>query len=257
MKKKTFQRTCATLLALALLLACTGAVAEKATLTDLGTFPLTTDEGASFSVMMPQYASQDPNTAWITGVYEDMTGVHVNWTVVPSDAWKQKRALAFASGELPDVIAGMDTANLTVTDEQQYASQGMLIGLNDLIENNTVYLKQILNENPSYRKLLAQDNGEIYSLPCLAVCYHCNYSQKMFINKTWLDNLGLEMPTTIEEYYNVLVAFKEQDANGNGDPNDEIPLITCNGGWHVDLDGFLMCAFIYSDPDTKMAVEDG
>jgi putative aldouronate transport system substrate-binding protein len=65
------------------------------------------------------------------------------------------------------------------------------------------------------------------------------------------------MPTTTDEFYNVLKAFKEQDANGNGDPDDEIPLITCTEGWHVDLDGFLMCSFIYSDPDTKMSVEDG
>lgn len=38
------------------------------------------------------------------------------------------------------------------------------------------------------------------------------------IRKDWLENLGLEMPTTLEEYHKVLLAFKEQDANGNGDP---------------------------------------
>lgn len=45
-----------------------------------------------------------------------------------------------------------------------------------------------------------------------------------FINKAWLDRLGMEMPTTVDEWYEVLKAFKEQGANGNGDPNDEIPL---------------------------------
>lgn len=48
----------------------------------------------------------------------------------------------------------------------------------------------------------------------------------LFINKKWLDHLKLEVPTTTEEYYQVLKAFQEQDANGNGDPNDEIPLDT-------------------------------
>ena len=43
---------------------------------------------------------------------------------------------------------------------------------------------------------------------------------RAWINQTWLDNLGLEMPTTPEELYTVLKAFKEQDANGNGDPGD-------------------------------------
>ena len=46
----------------------------------------------------------------------------------------------------------------------------------------------------------------------------------MFINQQWLDNLGLEMPTTFSELKEVLIAFKEQDANGNGDANDEVPL---------------------------------
>ena len=47
---------------------------------------------------------------------------------------------------------------------------------------------------------------------------------KTWINQTWLNNLDLEMPQTTEELYEVLKAFKEQDANGNGDPNDELPL---------------------------------
>lgn len=46
----------------------------------------------------------------------------------------------------------------------------------------------------------------------------------VYLNKTWLDNLGLTYPETVEELYTVLKAFKEQDANGNGDPNDEIPI---------------------------------
>ena len=41
-------------------------------------------------------------------------------------------------------------------------------------------------------------------------------SQKMFIYEPWLDALGLEMPTTTEEFYKVLVAFRDMDPNGNG-----------------------------------------
>lgn len=45
----------------------------------------------------------------------------------------------------------------------------------------------------------------------------------MFINKVWLDKLGLKVPATFDEYYTVLKAFKERDPNGNGKA-DEIPL---------------------------------
>ena len=39
----------------------------------------------------------------------------------------------------------------------------------------------------------------------------------MYINQTWLDNLGLEVPTNMDELEEVLIAFKEGDPNGNGD----------------------------------------
>ena len=67
------------------------------------------------------------------------------------------------------------------------------------------------------------------------------YGNKPYIRKTWLDALGLEIPTTVEEYHNVLKAFKEQDANGNGDPNDEIPYSCRNKGdsiWNATYGSF-------------------
>ena len=67
-----------------------------------------------------------------------------------------------------------------------------------------------------------------------------------YINTQWLERLGLEMPTTMEELKAVLIAFRDQDANGNGDPNDEIPfdfcdsfnktqLINCAASWGLPL----------------------
>ena len=64
----------------------------------------------------------------------------------------------------------------------------------------------------------------------------------LYIRQDWLDHLGLEMPKTVDELYDVLVAFKEQDANGNGDPGDEIPLATKNGIWQLY---YLMTGFGY------------
>lgn len=228
---------------------------EEATLNALGEFPLC-DTEQSFSIMMAPYGDSDPKTAWVTEEYQKKTNVKIDWMLVPVDGWKDKRSVTFASGDLPDVVAGMDTYNLSAADELQYSTQGMLVPMNDVIDKNSIHLKKYMEENPMTKKLIAQNDGEIYALPGLAVCYHCNFSQKMFINKTWLDNVKMPIPTTTDEYYNVLKAFKEQDANGNGDKNDEIPLITCTSGWHVDLDGFLMNAFTYSDPDTRLAVED-
>ena len=73
-----------------------------------------------------------------------------------------------------------------------------------------------------------------------------SFITNIMINKTWLERLGLEKPTTLEEFEKVLTAFKEQDANGNGDPNDEIPMSFKFLGSQRDIGGFFG-AFGYAD----------
>ena len=65
----------------------------------------------------------------------------------------------------------------------------------------------------------------------------------MWINKEWLDRIGSKMPLSVEDFYDVMVAFKHYDANGNGDLDDEIPLGTLWVGASYELDGFLMNPF--------------
>ena len=72
-------------------------------------------------------------------------------------------------------------------------------------------------------------DGTIYTLPQVNSGAELRVARKLFINKKWLENVNMEVPTTTEELYQLLKAFKEQDANGNGDPNDEIPL--CSQDW--------------------------
>ncbi len=74
-----------------------------------------------------------------------------------------------------------------------------------------------------YKDLITAPDGNIYALPQVNECYHCMYQQRMWIYKPWLDKLGLKMPTTTDEFYEVLKAFKTKDPNGNGKA-DEIPL---------------------------------
>jgi putative aldouronate transport system substrate-binding protein len=224
-------------------------------LSPVGTFPIVKQQ-QTFSIMMPWSGTAPVDDSWVNKDYEKKTNVKIKWITVPNDGWKEKRSIMFASGDLPDVVAGMDTLNLTASDELQYASQGLLIPLDSMLEKDAPNLSKLMSADPSIKKLISQDDGNVYSLPCVADCYHCNYSQKMWINKTWLDKLNLKLPTTTDEYEQVLKAFKTQDPNGNGKA-DELPLVTCTGGWHVDLDGYLMCAFTYSDPDTKLALQDG
>ena len=84
-------------------------------------------------------------------------------------------------------------------------------------------VQNMFNEKPDTKVIATQSDGKIYGLPKYQRFWPATASRQ-FINQQWLDQLGLSMPTTWDELYEVLVAFKEKDANGNGDPNDEIPM---------------------------------
>ena len=186
----------------------------------------------------------------------ERTGVSFEWLVSPADQYKEKLNLMMASGEKMDLIipGNNAAARLTKVEEFKYASQGMLTPLNEYIDHSSKYVKELYESDPAYYEAMTAPDGKIYSFQTVHTAerpgtYHGTASYKMWLNTTWLDRLGLEMPTTTEEFYNVLKAFKEQDANGNGDPNDEIPLSTCTSGANVQIDGFLMNAFTYNDPN--------
>ena len=82
-------------------------------------------------------------------------------------------------------------------------------------------------------------------MPFWEECYHCSMAMKMWINTEWLKAVGMEMPTTTEEFEKVLVAFRDQDPNGNG-KKDEIPLTGFIKSWNGEPWNFLMNAFIYN-----------
>ncbi|MEG1125811.1 MAG: extracellular solute-binding protein [Oscillospiraceae bacterium] len=149
---------------------------------------------------------------------EKETNVKINWTMSPREGWNEKKGLLFA-GELPDAFYGQ--AILTDVDVIKYGSQGMLIPLEDYIEKYAPNVKKLL-ENETYRKQLTAPDGHIYALPSLTELSPRTHD-KLFINKTWLDKLNLPVPTTPEEFEKTLQAFADNDMNGDGSKDDEIP----------------------------------
>lgn len=179
-------------------------------------------------------------TVWL----EEKTGVHVNWITAPQESAVDVLNMMLASNDLPDIIFGVQVS--TASEELFGTAEHMFLPLNDLIENNAPIFKSILDARPEVKDSITALDGNIYSLPSLQDCYHCGYSQKMWINQDWLTKLNLEMPTTTDEFYDVLVAFRDLDPNGNG-LKDEIPLIGAkeNEGWYQSVTGFLLNAFVY------------
>jgi putative aldouronate transport system substrate-binding protein len=163
----------------------------------------------------------DWNNILIWNTYKDMTKIDVNWTQIPGDSLAEKRNLALAGGDLPDVFYASRMPN---TDLLKYGSQGVFLPLNDLIDKYAPNFKKLMDENPAIKKAITFPDGNIYSLPNL---YDPNFTSLLmnatpWINKKWLDELGMKEPTTTDEFYQYLKAVKGTDLNKNG-KNDEVP----------------------------------
>ena len=165
----------------------------------------------------------DPNDMEIYKILEEKTGVEVEWQVYSAATWEDKKNLILSSGDLPDVFY-MNAVN--VNDVTKYAPQGMFLDLTDYIEEYCPNLKKAFEEMPEYKNIcINPDDGKIYSIGRAVEREVMYTSGLLYINKKWLDQLGLPVPKTVDEYYDALKAFKENDMNGNVDKGDEIPFV--------------------------------
>ena len=185
---------------------------------------------------------------------EEVTNIDFVFELIPTESSAEKLGLMLNSGDYPDMFwsTGMTDAMIS----RFGMDEGMFLPLNDLIDEHANFFKKyVMDAYPATVGIMTQLDGNIYSLPDVNDCYHCKYSNKFWINQAWLDNLGLEMPTTLDELYDVLVAFRDQDANGNGDPTDEIPLAgDYKDGWYTNVENPIMNAFCYYTLDLDTTV---
>jgi putative aldouronate transport system substrate-binding protein len=215
-------------------------------------FPLA--ESATLSILTSAEATstQNPDEKVIYQRIQEETNVDVDWTCYVKDQFIDKRNLVLVKGDgMPDIILNADMGTLDIL---KYGNQGVIVPVDDLIEQYMPNLKKVLDENPSYRKLITAPDSHIYSFPWIEQLGTGKEAIQAiggmpFINKTWLDQLGLAMPTTTEELESVLTAFKENIPNA-------IPMSFRINGGNEDL-GFILGAFGYGDnPDHVMVDEN-
>ncbi|MEG1290920.1 MAG: extracellular solute-binding protein [Lachnospiraceae bacterium] len=242
-------------LAAGILSGCGNSKKEVEVLTDVS-FPLEKTASLSFITNASAKSTQKPNERAIFQRLQEETNVEIDWTCYTSDQFADKKNLALSSGDnLPD---GLFNAGMNNNDLLRYAKQGVIIPVEDLITDYMPNLNQILEENPEYKTMITAPDGHIYSFPWIEqLGFGKEAIQAIgdipYINKKWLDELGLKVPTTTEELTTVLKAFRDKSPEGK---KDIIPMsfIVNNG----DQDpGFLLGAFGYGDnPDHIMVTDD-
>jgi putative aldouronate transport system substrate-binding protein len=143
------------------------------------------------------------------------TGLRWNVEEVSSAGWTEKVSVVFASNDLPDLFTGGIPNLVNFTDQ--------CVDITDMLPKYMPFTADFLmNRYPSVTRAEAF-SGRLYSLPGVRINNVYPSLGLWHINTTWLKNVGMGIPQTTDELYAVLKAFKEKDANGNGDLNDEIP----------------------------------
>lgn len=241
-------------LALALVLSCVPALAEV-TVNKAGEFPITS-EVVTFDVWMEGGSDQDwTNNGWLKET-EAITNIAINVITSSAADALTKRNLLLASGEYPDMFLTDWTAIFTQADVMQFGvKEEILVPITPFLEEYGQEINSIFEYNPIFKTTSTAPNGEIYGVARFSECYHCSAYPKMYIRQDWLDALGLEMPTTTEEFRDVLTAFVTQDPNGNGEA-DEIGL-TGATTWNTMLEYCLLgWSFQQIKPDFWLYLDD-
>ncbi len=265
MKKKVFAVILAALLSASVFSGCgsepggSGSESSGSTEKEHVGYTMPLKESATISIM----CSENPNGESLpkTDVwkeFEKMTNVKIDWDLIEPVDYQQVASVRLSAGsDLADIVVlpGNDI-------DMKYQSSGLFVPLNDLIDTYGVNVPKRFEDNPAMKAQLTNDEGKIYFL-CSRQMPSCVPRQLMF-NMDWLEEIDAEVPTTTDEFYEVLKKFKENDLNHNGQ-KDEIPFtgvytslqVVIGGSFGLDLDndftvddeGVVTCSLI--DPNLK------
>ena len=201
-----------------------------------GTEAAAEKEPITFQIAASKHAlsqCDDFNDKVVFQMAEEATGVHIDWITIEDGASEKVNALLTA--DLPDAFLG------TVNENQIAASMDSFMDVSGLLDT---YAPHVVADYSKMQEngidLLTWPDGSIRSLMTgLEVNYENDGEAIMYINTEWLDKVGMEVPTTVDELYEVLCAFRDNDMNGNGDPDDEIPMEMTTANWAAQFNNLL------------------
>lgn len=195
---------------------------------------------------------RDLNTNYYKEWLEEKSGLSIRFKIVSEEQSEQYLKLMFLSenSDLDAVFFDRTSEGFSISQEeiQDYAKAGYILPLDDYIFNRQSNLGKILAEFTEYDliKAMSDKDGHIYYMPSLNTAQLTGRYQVLWMNTSWLKNLGLKIPTTTEEFRNVLMEFKLKDPNGNG-IQDEIPVASCNDIYTKQVYNYLINSFVYND----------
>ena len=191
---------------------------------------------------------------------EKRTGISINFLHPPVGQDAEQFNLMVSSGDLPDLIY-YNWGNVA-GGPAKYIEDEVILKLNDLMDEYAANLGDAFDKYPEARLQSQLDDGTFYMFPFVKPDSSIRTYYGPQFRKDWLDDLALDIPVTIDDWYNVLKAFKENDPNGNGEA-DEIPFVSLKldsvkwlaGAWglEVRMDTKRQTEFYQKDGEIRFA----
>ena len=185
--------------------------------------PVVEGDPIHVSCMFPRQSSHPTSfdDMWWSQELLKRANVVFDWNLVEKSGFDEKKNLVLATGDYPDVFID----GITKADEQMFGPMGIFVDLAPLIEEYAPNIKELFERFPDVKKSLTYENGAIYNLCDFNVTPRDQFVDAPYYNVAWVRNLGMEMPKTLEELYDVLVAVRDMDADSDGNTNDEYPIL--------------------------------
>lgn len=133
------------------------------------------------------------------------TGVKIEFLHPPMGQEKEQYQLMIASNDLPDIIQHTGVSYSGGPDKA--IADGVFLKLNDLIDKHAPNFKKLRETNKEVAKLTITDAGNIWGFPIVNAVEESPWRGPL-LRKDFLAKANLEVPTTIDEWYTVLKAFK-------------------------------------------------
>jgi putative aldouronate transport system substrate-binding protein len=166
-----------------------------------------------FTVLPPGHAAvhQTINDMPSMQAIQEATNIELEMICVPTANYDERKNLLFASADLPDLVY----SNNASYDALMYGvNDNLLIPLDDLIKKHAPNFVEWVTFEPAIREQSLSTDGKQYFMPytdpTLANIVQVGY----YVREAWLEELSLEAPNTLEDFYNVLKKFKEADLAG-------------------------------------------
>lgn len=192
---------------------------------------------------------------WLSKYLKEKYNIELDVEVILDAAAGERKNLMFATGDLPDIIINM---NLSSNELYKYGQEeGMLLKMDEYMNDTlTPNLLNYFESNAEVKSVCTLPDGHVYSAPWIFSESDEGRFTRIFLNKAWLDGLGIEMPKTLDDFTNAMYAVKKADPSGVGSEN----LYPLSGGMGYNTTYYILNAFGYVTSDgigTAPAIRDG